>query len=139
MLESLFKREKRLQHKCFPVKFEKFLRTLFFIEHLGWLFLALVIFAKKTGSSIRNTPFSDNCCCSKVSLGLINFWKGSNYSYNRKAALKIQIDNESLFPRLPIAGAFDSASENVCYKYTIINDILSFIRYISKHDSENIF
>ena len=28
-----------LQHRCFPVKFAKFLRTPFFIEHLGWLLL----------------------------------------------------------------------------------------------------
>ena len=30
---------KRLQHKCFPVKFVKILRTPFFTEHLRWLFL----------------------------------------------------------------------------------------------------
>ena len=31
--------KKRLQHRCFPVKFTKFLRTPFFTEHLQWLFL----------------------------------------------------------------------------------------------------
>ena len=31
--------KKRLWHRCFPVNFAKFLRTLFFIEHLRWLFL----------------------------------------------------------------------------------------------------
>ena len=31
--------KKRLWHKCFPVNFEKFLRTPFFIEHLRWLLL----------------------------------------------------------------------------------------------------
>ena len=30
---------KKLQHKCFPVKFAKFLRTRFFTEHLPWLIL----------------------------------------------------------------------------------------------------
>ena len=30
---------KRLQHRCFPVKFEKFLRKCFFREHLRWLLL----------------------------------------------------------------------------------------------------
>ena len=31
--------KKRLWHRCFPVSFEKFLRTPFCIEHLWWLFL----------------------------------------------------------------------------------------------------
>ena len=31
--------KKRLQHRCFPVKFAKFLRTPFFTEHLRWLLL----------------------------------------------------------------------------------------------------
>ena len=34
---TLFK--KRLWHRCFPVNFIKFLRTLFFTEHLWWLLL----------------------------------------------------------------------------------------------------
>ena len=34
---TLFK--KRLWHRCFPVKFAKFLRTPFFIEHHWWLLL----------------------------------------------------------------------------------------------------
>ena len=47
VLESLFKKvtglracnfiEKRLQHRCFPVKFAKFLRAPFFTEGLLWL------------------------------------------------------------------------------------------------------
>ena len=32
--------KKRLWHRCFPVDFEKFLRTPFFIEHLWWLLLS---------------------------------------------------------------------------------------------------
>ena len=52
MLESLFDKvagiqafrpstllKKRLQHRCFPVKFAKFLRTTSFTEHLLWLLL----------------------------------------------------------------------------------------------------
>ena len=35
--------KKRLQHRCFPVKFVKFVKTLFFIEHLRWLLLDLQI------------------------------------------------------------------------------------------------
>ena len=31
--------KKRLWYKCFPVNFTKFLRTLFFVEHLRWLLL----------------------------------------------------------------------------------------------------
>ena len=51
MLESLFNKyaglkacnfvEKRLQHRCFPVKFAKFLRTPFFTEHIRWLLLEI--------------------------------------------------------------------------------------------------
>ena len=33
--------KKRLWHRCFPRNFVKFLRTSFFIEHLGWLLMAL--------------------------------------------------------------------------------------------------
>ena len=32
--------KKRLQHRCFPMKFAKFLRTPIFTEHLQWLLLA---------------------------------------------------------------------------------------------------
>ena len=38
---TLFK--KRLWHRCFPVIFAKFLRTLFFIEHLPWLPLTGIV------------------------------------------------------------------------------------------------
>ena len=34
--------KKRLLHRCFPVSFAKFLRTLVFIEHLWWLPLLLL-------------------------------------------------------------------------------------------------
>ena len=34
---------KRLWHGCFPVNFTKFLKTLFFIEHLRWLLLNVLI------------------------------------------------------------------------------------------------
>ena len=37
VLESLFNKvetKERLQHRCFPVKFAKYLRTPFFAEHL---------------------------------------------------------------------------------------------------------
>ena len=33
--------KKRLWHRCFPVNFEKFLRTPFFTEHLRWLLLEI--------------------------------------------------------------------------------------------------
>ena len=52
VLESLFKKvaglkacqglnliKKTFQHRCFPVKFVKFLRTVFFTEHLHWFLL----------------------------------------------------------------------------------------------------
>ena len=34
----------RLWHKCFPVNFDKFLRTPFYIEHPWWLLLDWIIF-----------------------------------------------------------------------------------------------
>ena len=49
MLESFFdiviKKfiKKRLQHRCFPVNIGKFLRTAFFIKHLRYLFLQILI------------------------------------------------------------------------------------------------
>ena len=49
MLESLFNKaadlktcnpiKKRLRHRCFPMKFAKFLRTHFFIKEFQWLLL----------------------------------------------------------------------------------------------------
>ena len=36
--------KKGLWHRYFPVNFAKFLRTLFFIEHLWWLLLCIVFF-----------------------------------------------------------------------------------------------
>ena len=51
MSESLFTKaaglkacnsiEKRLQHRCFPVKFAKFLIKAFFVEEFQWLLLRL--------------------------------------------------------------------------------------------------
>ena len=34
--------KKRLQHKCFPVKFPNFFRVAFFTEHLPWLLLIML-------------------------------------------------------------------------------------------------
>ena len=34
--------KKRLQHRCFPVKLAKFLRTPFLKEHLRWLLLYML-------------------------------------------------------------------------------------------------
>ena len=36
--------KKRLWHRCFPVNFEKFLRTTFFIEQLWWLLSLMNVF-----------------------------------------------------------------------------------------------
>ena len=38
-LNSLFILERDSKYRCFPVKFAKFLRALFFTEHLGGLLL----------------------------------------------------------------------------------------------------
>ena len=39
--------EKRLYHRCFPVKFVKFLRTAFLTEHLWWLILIITLSVRK--------------------------------------------------------------------------------------------
>ena len=42
-LKSAVLSKKRLWHRCFPVNFVKFVRTPFYIEHLWWLFLYLLV------------------------------------------------------------------------------------------------
>ena len=51
VLESLFNKviglkacnviKRRLQHRCFPVNFQKFLKALFFTERFQWLLLSI--------------------------------------------------------------------------------------------------
>ena len=54
--EGLQLHKKRLQRRCFPVKFAKFLRTPFLAEHLLWL---LCIFFKKVLlNSLLNSCFA---------------------------------------------------------------------------------
>ena len=50
---TLFK--KKLWHLCFPVNFEKFLRTPFFIKHLWWL---LLYFQKKLCTFLERNEYS---------------------------------------------------------------------------------
>ena len=47
LCQSLFNKvagllKRRIEHRCFPVNFAKFLRTPFFIEYLWWLLLLLL-------------------------------------------------------------------------------------------------
>ena len=58
LCQSLFNKvagllKRRIEHRCFPVNFAKFLRTPFFIEHLWWLLLLLLYFEKV---SAKNYP-----------------------------------------------------------------------------------
>ena len=48
--------KKRLTHRCFPVNFMKFLRTLSLIEHLWWLLLTFNIKLVQTNSLIYVFP-----------------------------------------------------------------------------------
>ena len=52
--------KKRLWHRCFPVNFEKFLRTAFIIEHLRWLLLSLVDskyqYIQRNGNNLIQLP-----------------------------------------------------------------------------------
>ena len=73
--------KKWLQHRCFPVKFVKFLRTAFLKEHLQWLLLTVsgfqpatlikgilrqrcfsVNFSKFLRTSFDRTPLDDRPC-----------------------------------------------------------------------------
>ena len=46
--------QKRLQHRCFPAKFAKSVRTRFFTEQLQWLLLSV----QGTPRKNKNTDFS---------------------------------------------------------------------------------
>ena len=53
-MEDNFFIKKKLQSSCFSLKFAKFLRKLFFMEHLMWLFLLLVMKISKILSWYRH-------------------------------------------------------------------------------------
>ena len=67
--------KKRFQHRCFPVKFAKFLRTPFFTEYLRWLllmFLSSVESECPTAARVFKCPLSaqmsNECSSSKKGL-----------------------------------------------------------------------
>ena len=51
---TLFK--ERLWHRCFPVKFAKFLRTTFLTEHFQWLLLRVPNFVSVPDFVLSRTP-----------------------------------------------------------------------------------
>ena len=55
--------KKRLQYRCFSVKFTKFLRTPFFIGKLQWLLL-------RFNSCFQRSPDKNRCDCLKYILDL---------------------------------------------------------------------
>ena len=75
--------KKRLWHRCFPVKFAKFLRTAFFTEPLRWLLLRAASFVSMPRlCTIQNTSNS----LAKAHLGIpilqnSSQWLFSNASY----------------------------------------------------------
>ena len=100
VLESHFKKvaglkacnfiKKRLQHRCFPVRFEKFLRTPFFTENLWWLLLI-------TNWSLRISKDSTHRRCSVKKGDLRNFAKFAgkhlcqSLFFNKVAGLSLQL------------------------------------------------
>ena len=78
MLESLFwwscrpqaatLSKKRLWHRCFPVNFTKFLRTIFFTEHLWWLLQIRV-----TNKILKCLFFSDESLDKQKTQKLLTF------------------------------------------------------------------
>ena len=104
--------KKRLQQRRFPVKFAKFLRTLFFTKHLRWLLLAngapylvklqVTLFIKKNWTSftrdfyhnlkknfIPEKPFGKHIFAEYFSMAA--YWKFENYAslFKRKKASTI--------------------------------------------------
>ena len=67
--------KKRLWHRFFPVNFEKFLRTHFLTEHLGWLHLELFLECQPIWYSNRNTIFSR--------INIIFYSDARNVTFNR--------------------------------------------------------
>ena len=60
--------KKRLQHRCFPVKFAKILSAIFFYKNLWWL---LLIWDRYTLSSFRNLQFRlDDLVLCKIWMGM---------------------------------------------------------------------
>ena len=57
-LRSVTLLKKKLQHMLFPVRFAKFLRTLFFIEHLWWWVLKTII-SSSSGINSQVSTFSN--------------------------------------------------------------------------------
>ena len=57
--------KRRLCYGCFPVNFGKFLRTLFFIEHLLWLLLnrsIIEVVGFGTKHCVKKCPYSEFSC-----------------------------------------------------------------------------
>ena len=66
--------KKRLKHRCFLVKFEKFLRTPFFTEHLRWLFLDFIRYPVKSQNHIATTALIFICICSSKACRYLSFF-----------------------------------------------------------------
>ena len=68
--------KKRLQHRCFSVKFAKILRTYFLTEHLGWLLLNSMY------NAIKKETYSEPSQTSKMEL-FANIVNGFYYSHTK--------------------------------------------------------
>ena len=79
VLDSLFNKiaglqacnfsKKSLQHRCFPVNNEEFLKTTFFIEHLRWLHLNVITSVYKVVKDHQKYHVRSS------SSGVIKIWK----------------------------------------------------------------
>ena len=76
--------KKSLWHRCFPVNFVKFLRTPFYIEHLGWLLLELQLFRVSSYlAEILRDFLWDNCLQNGV-WNFLDFYCEKQFSRNIK-------------------------------------------------------
>ena len=90
---SLFR--KRLQHRCFPVGFAKFLRTIFFTEHLRWLLLSQV---KQNPRPIIKKTYNYSKVDKKVWQAWIVWLNNINWPTPDFVLFLIPITLPSLFP-----------------------------------------
>ena len=96
--------KKRLWHRCFPVNFDKFLRTPFFTEHLWWLYLS--------AKSLINTKTAAIWRCSVRKLKL--FGKVTReHTWCSPILVKLQVFSLELYQNSTPSGVFSfEFSEN---------------------------
>ena len=74
--------KKRLLHRCFPVKFGKFLRTPIFTEHLQWLLLYFVKLETEFREVIHSWQINEITCMHKRIFSSYNLFIGVFFRFS---------------------------------------------------------